>query len=202
MDEPARIGSRVQRMRNELGLTQRQLAEPSYTPAYISTLESGRVRPSETALRFLAGRLGTSYEELATGRPAHLATEVRLALADAQQTLATGAADEAAVRYRQLLDEAEELALVPEQAEALLGLGDCALESGSSRMRSATSRRPSACWPVNRCPAGPAPSAAAPSRTCSPESCATPATCWNPPSTSWARAGWPTRRRWSCSTPR
>ncbi|MFD4241627.1 tetratricopeptide repeat protein [Streptomyces sp. NPDC058525] len=130
MDEPARIGGRVQRLRTELGLTQRQLAEPSYTPAYISTLESGRVRPSETALRFLAGRLGTSYEELATGRPAHLATELRLALADAQQTLGTGAADEAAVRYRRLLDEARELALVPEQAEALLGLGECALESG------------------------------------------------------------------------
>ncbi len=130
MDEPARIGSRVQRMRTELGLTQKQLAEPSYTPAYISTLESGRVRPSETALRFLAGRLGTSYEELATGRPAHLATELRLALAEAQQTLATGAAGEAAARYRRLLDEAHELALVPEQAEALLGLGECALESG------------------------------------------------------------------------
>lgn len=55
---------------------------------------------------------------------------MRLALAEAQQTLTTGAADEAAVRYRQLLDEAEELALAPEQAEALLGLGDCALESG------------------------------------------------------------------------
>ncbi|MFD7788485.1 tetratricopeptide repeat protein [Streptomyces nojiriensis] len=130
MDEPARIGRRVQRMRGELGLTQRQLAEPSYTSAYISTLESGKVRPSETALRFLAARLGTSYEELATGRPAHLATELRLALTDAQQTLATGAADEAAARYRRLLSEAEELGLVPEQAEARLGLGDCALEAG------------------------------------------------------------------------
>ncbi|MFC9292797.1 tetratricopeptide repeat protein [Streptomyces sp. NPDC057011] len=130
MDEPARIGRRVQRMRTELGMTQRQLAEPSYTPAYISTLESGKVRPSETALRFLAGRLNTSYEELATGRPAHLATELRLALADAQQTLATGAAVEAAVRYRVLLAEAEHLGLAPEQAEARLGLGDCALESG------------------------------------------------------------------------
>ncbi|OKK22139.1 DNA-binding protein [Streptomyces sp. CB00455] len=130
MDEPGVIGRRVQRMRGERGLTQKQLAEPAYTPAYVSTLESGKVRPSEAALRFLAGRLGTSYEELATGRPAHLATELRLALADAQQTLATGAADEAAVRYRQLLDEAEDLTLVPEQAEALLGLGDCALESG------------------------------------------------------------------------
>ncbi|WP_327327509.1 helix-turn-helix domain-containing protein [Streptomyces sp. NBC_01210] len=130
MDEPAEIGRRVQRLRNQRGLTQRQLAEPSYTPAYVSTLESGKVRPSETALRFLAERLGTSFEELATGRPAHLATELRLALTDAQQQLATGSADEAAVSYRRLLTDAEHLDLAPEQAEALLGLGDCALETG------------------------------------------------------------------------
>ncbi|MEU5402268.1 helix-turn-helix transcriptional regulator [Streptomyces sp. NPDC005963] len=130
MDEPAEIGRRVQRLRKELGLTQRQLAHPSYTPAYVSTLESGKVRPSETALRFFAERLGTSFEELSTGRPARLATELRLALTDAQQQLATGAADEAAVRYRRLLTDAEHLALVPEQAEALLGLGDCGLETG------------------------------------------------------------------------
>ncbi|MFJ5807651.1 tetratricopeptide repeat protein [Streptomyces sp. NBC_01426] len=130
MDEQALIGSRVHRLRTERGLTQRQLAEPAYTPAYISTLESGRVRPSEAALRFLAERLGTSYEELATGRPPHLATELRLALTDAQRALATGAADEAAVHYRRLLTDAEQLDLTPERAEALLGLGDCALESG------------------------------------------------------------------------
>lgn len=130
MDEPAEIGRRVQRMRAELGLTQRKLAEPSYTPAYISTLESGKVRPSEAALRFLAGRLGTSYEELATGRPASLATELRLALTDAQQLLSSGAAVEAAVHYRRLLAEAEELGLTDERVGALLGLGDCALETG------------------------------------------------------------------------
>ncbi|MGW0363772.1 tetratricopeptide repeat protein [Streptomyces sp. NPDC002990] len=133
MDEPAVIGSRVQRLRTERGLTQRQLAEPAYTPAYVSTLESGKVRPSETALRFLAGRLGTSYEELTTGRPAHLATELRLALTGAQRTLATGeggGVNEAASRYRSLLGDAERLGLAPEQAEALIGLGDCALEAG------------------------------------------------------------------------
>ncbi|MFD7627007.1 helix-turn-helix domain-containing protein [Streptomyces sp. NPDC059851] len=130
MDEPAEIGRRVARMRAERGLTQRALAEPSYTAAYVSTLEAGRVRPSEAALRFLAERLGTSYEELTTGRPAHLATELRLALTDAQRTLATGEAAEAAARYRQLLADAERLGLAAERAEALLGLGDCALESG------------------------------------------------------------------------
>ncbi|MFB7449859.1 tetratricopeptide repeat protein [Streptomyces sp. NPDC056194] len=130
MDEPAVIGQRVQRLRAERGLTQRQLAEPAYTAAYISTLESGRVRPSETALRFLAERLDTTYEELTTGRPARLATELRLALTDARRLLATGTLDEAAARYRELLAEAEELALEPERADALTGLGECALESG------------------------------------------------------------------------
>ncbi|MEU9195379.1 helix-turn-helix domain-containing protein [Streptomyces hundungensis] len=130
MDEPAVIGRRVQRLRTQLGLTQRQLAEPAYTPAYVSTLESGKVRPSDAALRHLAERLGTTAEELATGRPARLLTELRLGLTDAQRALATGEADEAAVRYRTLLTEAELHHLDEERAEALLGLGDCALETG------------------------------------------------------------------------
>ena len=41
-DDPEVIGRRVQQLRTERGLTQRQLAEPAYTPAYISTLEAGR----------------------------------------------------------------------------------------------------------------------------------------------------------------
>ncbi|MGW2861401.1 helix-turn-helix domain-containing protein [Streptomyces sp. NPDC001205] len=130
MDEPAVIGRRVQRLRAQLGLTQRQLAEPAYTPAYVSTLESGKVRPSDAALRHLAERLGTTYEELATGRPARLVTELRLGLTDAQRALATGEADEAAVHYRRLLTEAELHHLDEERAEALLGLGECALETG------------------------------------------------------------------------
>lgn len=126
----ADIGRRVRRLRKQRGMTQRQLSEPAYTPAYVSTVEAGKVRPSETALRFFAERLDTSVEELTTGRPARLATELRYALTDAQRELATGSAAEAAVRFERLLAEAVELDLPPEQAEALLGLGDCALESG------------------------------------------------------------------------
>ncbi|MEU2873887.1 helix-turn-helix domain-containing protein [Streptomyces olivoreticuli] len=129
-DEPADIGRRVLRLRTEKGLTQRQLAEPAYTAAYVSTLEAGRVRPSENALRHLAERLGTTVEELATGRPPHLATGLRMRLTDARRTLATGAAQDAAEQFRALRDEAAGLALVTEQSTALLGLGDCALETG------------------------------------------------------------------------
>ncbi|GGX84855.1 helix-turn-helix domain-containing protein [Streptomyces hiroshimensis] len=129
-DGPAEIGRRVLRLRTAKGLTQRQLAEPAYTAAYISTLESGRVRPSETALRHLADRLGTTVDELTTGRPAHLATGLRMRLTDARRTLATGAAEDAAALYGALHEEAARAGLVPEQAAALLGLGDCALETG------------------------------------------------------------------------
>lgn len=130
LDDPVVIGRRVLRLRTELGLTQRQLAEPAYTPAYVSTLESGKVRPSEAALRYLSGRLGVTPEELATGRPARLAAELRLRLTDARRALAVGAPEDAAALFRALCAEAVEHALPGEQAAALLGLGDCLLESG------------------------------------------------------------------------
>ncbi|MGW1722501.1 helix-turn-helix domain-containing protein [Streptomyces sp. NPDC002306] len=129
-DEPEVIGRRVQRLRSEQGLTQRQLAEPTYTPAYISTLEAGRVRPSDEALRHIAERLGVDFGELATGRSARLVTDLRLRLTEAQRTLATGDAEEAARSYSVLLGEAEAQGLAEVQATALLGLGECGIETG------------------------------------------------------------------------
>ncbi|MFF8672441.1 tetratricopeptide repeat protein [Streptomyces sp. NPDC015242] len=129
-DDPGTIGRRVQRLRVARGLTQRQLAEPAYTPAYISTLESGRVRPSDDALRHLAGRLGVAFDELATGRSARLVTELRLRLTEAQRTLAVGETEAAAEQYAALLTEAESHGLDAERSAALLGLGECALETG------------------------------------------------------------------------
>ncbi|MFJ4722160.1 tetratricopeptide repeat protein [Streptomyces luteogriseus] len=129
-DDPGTIGRRVQRLRTERGLTQRQLAEPVYTPAYISTLESGRVRPSDDALRHLAERLGVDFDELAGGRSARLVTGLRLRLTEARRILAVGEAEAAAEQYAELLVEAETHQLAAEQSAALLGLGECALETG------------------------------------------------------------------------
>lgn len=129
-DDPETIGRRVQQLRVERGLTQRQVAEPAYTAAYISTLEAGRVRPSDQALRHLAERLGVEFDELATGRPAHLVTDLRLRIVEAQRTLATGEAEEAGRQYAALLAEADALRLVEVRAAALLGLGECAVETG------------------------------------------------------------------------
>ncbi|KMS68923.1 DNA-binding protein [Streptomyces viridochromogenes] len=129
-DDPGTIGRRVQQLRADRGLTQRQLAEPAYTPAYISTLEAGRVRASDDALRHIAGRLGVAFEELATGRPAHLVTGLRLRLTEAHRALATGDAEAAAEQYTALLAEAEAHGFTEERAAALLGLGDCGIDIG------------------------------------------------------------------------
>ncbi|MEU9126995.1 helix-turn-helix transcriptional regulator [Kitasatospora sp. NPDC048540] len=128
--DPADIGRRIQHLRREKGLTQRRLAEPAYTAAYVSTLEAGRVRPSEAALRHLAERLGVTYDELATGRPAHLDTELRLALTEAHGALAAGDTADAAERFAACLDTARRHGADALRPAALLGLGDCALEAG------------------------------------------------------------------------
>ncbi|MEV4612980.1 helix-turn-helix transcriptional regulator [Kitasatospora sp. NPDC049258] len=127
---PAEIGRRVQQLRHERGMTQRALAEPAYTAAYVSTVEAGRVRPSEAALRHLADRLGVTYDELATGRPAHLATELSFSLTEAQSALAAGDTAAAAAGFATVLERADRHGLAPARAAALLGLGECALESG------------------------------------------------------------------------
>lgn len=129
-DGAAEIGRRVLRLRTERGFTQRQLAEPAYTAAYVSTLESGKVRPSEAALRHLAERLGVSYEELTTGRDPHDAIRLRARLTDARRALATGDAKDAVGDFHTLMVEAERLGFQDEQASAMVGLGDCALETG------------------------------------------------------------------------
>ncbi|MET8606503.1 helix-turn-helix domain-containing protein [Streptomyces rubiginosohelvolus] len=124
------IGHRIHRLRAERGLTQREVADPSYTAAYISTVEAGKVRPSEKALRHIAERLGSTYEEVVSGRPAHLATELRVRLSDAQHVLATEDPVAAFPLYEVLVREADEYALAPELAAALVGLGQCDLEVG------------------------------------------------------------------------
>ncbi len=58
------VGGRLRRLRAERGLTQRDLAEPHYTAAYVSSVETGARTPSGDALRHFAARLGVDTGEL------------------------------------------------------------------------------------------------------------------------------------------
>ncbi|MBC2874799.1 MULTISPECIES: tetratricopeptide repeat protein [Streptomyces] len=69
-------------------------------------------------------------ENSTKGMPAHEPDDIVPRLAEARDVLHWGVAAEAAEIYRVLQEEAARLGLVPERAAALVGLGDCALESG------------------------------------------------------------------------
>src|SRR2546429_2357062 len=63
----ADVGARIRSLRTAKGLTQAQVAEPQYTKAYISMLESGRTRASMKALEHIAGVLGVQPADLLGG---------------------------------------------------------------------------------------------------------------------------------------
>src|SRR5207253_9484046 len=65
----ADVGARIRSLRTAKGLTQAQLAEPQYTKAYISMLESGRTRASMKAVEHIAGVLGVKPADLLGGAP-------------------------------------------------------------------------------------------------------------------------------------
>jgi transcriptional regulator with XRE-family HTH domain len=63
----ATIGERIRQRRLELGLSQRGLAVPGVSYAYVSRIESNSRQPSTKTLRKLAPRLGVSVHWLETG---------------------------------------------------------------------------------------------------------------------------------------
>jgi transcriptional regulator with XRE-family HTH domain len=62
------IGGRILALRTGKGLTQRDLAEPNYTAAYVSSVENGHRVPSSDALAHFAARLSVDVTQLTTGR--------------------------------------------------------------------------------------------------------------------------------------
>ena len=63
-----KVGRRVRAKRLELGLSQRELASPGVSYAYISRIEAGARVPSAKALILLARKLDVTPLWLATGR--------------------------------------------------------------------------------------------------------------------------------------
>jgi transcriptional regulator with XRE-family HTH domain len=89
----ADVGARIRSLRTARGLTQAQLAEPQYTKAYISMLESGRTRASMKALEHIAGRLGVQPSDLLGGSPSPAAPQFDLL--EARRLIEQGQAAEA-----------------------------------------------------------------------------------------------------------
>jgi tetratricopeptide (TPR) repeat protein len=101
------VGTRLRRLRHARGLTQRQLGEPRYTHAYVSTIEAGRRRPSQEALEHFASKLGVEVDELLTGRPPGFETRLRLRLQGARVAISDGRFEQAERDLAQIAREAK-----------------------------------------------------------------------------------------------
>lgn len=67
-DDPTAVGKRIFDAREAAGLSQRELAFPGCSAAYISRIERGERIPSLQVMRELARRTGVSEHALAFGR--------------------------------------------------------------------------------------------------------------------------------------
>ena len=66
-DDPVEVGRRLHEAREAAGLSQRELAFPGCSAAYISRIERGERIPSLQVMRQLALRIGITEDELAHG---------------------------------------------------------------------------------------------------------------------------------------
>jgi tetratricopeptide (TPR) repeat protein len=119
------VGRRVRSARAQAGLSQRALAFPGCTPAYVSRIEVGARTPSLQLLEELARRLGVSAAYLARGEDAPPA--VTPWLAEAEVALRLGELEQARALYeRALAEDAGPRA----RSQAHEGLGEVAFRSG------------------------------------------------------------------------
>src|ERR1700759_5684437 len=119
IDSTKAVGQRLREARDRAGLSQRQLAFPGCTAAYISRLEAGARVPSLQMVNQLAARLDVSGQWLATGVESTLPAPTDLI--DAEVALRLGEIDEAEVIFRAHLEPGD-----PTRPTALAGLGQIA----------------------------------------------------------------------------
>jgi tetratricopeptide (TPR) repeat protein len=125
VDDPVAAGRRLKEARIAAGLSQRQLAFPGCSAAYLSRLEAGQRVPSLQLLRKIAAKLSADEEYLATGvaREHPRPTE----LVEADIALRMDDLDTARGHYERALQTSADPRA---KAEALGGLGRLAFRQG------------------------------------------------------------------------
>jgi transcriptional regulator with XRE-family HTH domain len=100
------IGERLKRLRLERGFSQRELAAPGVSYAYISRIEAGTRQPSVKALRRLAVKLNVSADYLERGSDLDPVAERELRLSDLELAIRLGECDGVDVPLQAAVDEA------------------------------------------------------------------------------------------------
>ena len=98
----ARLGGRVRSLRMAAGLTQNELAEGRFSKEYISQIERGKTRPTDTTIAWLAARLGVDPAFLSDGVSTEERTKIETMLARAEALSEAHSYAEAIEAFREI----------------------------------------------------------------------------------------------------
>lgn len=125
-----RLGRKIKTLRQRKGLSQEELAAPTYTAAYISHLEYGRRHASREALEHIASKLGVTLEQLVSGRDPdedlRLEIEIQRSLAEVH----AGRAAEVVSVLEEVRDRAVQTGYTKASVQAEAGLGEALYKLG------------------------------------------------------------------------
>lgn len=124
------IGQRLKRLRLERGMSQRELAAPGVSYAYISRIEAGTRQPSVKALRRLASKLRVSADYLETGSDLDPAAARELQLSDLELAVRLGELDGVESALQSALEDAVAAGDRAAALRARVSLASLALETG------------------------------------------------------------------------
>ncbi len=108
-DDPVAVGRRVHEARESAGLSQRELAFPGCSAAYISRIERGERIPSLQVLREISRRTGVSEGMLAYGKEP-IEPGVARRVREVEAAEASGEEGEVAAAYQALARAASKAA--------------------------------------------------------------------------------------------
>jgi transcriptional regulator with XRE-family HTH domain len=110
VDDPVRVGKRLAAARAAAGLSQRDIAFPGCSAAYISRIERGERTPSLQVLRQLAERCRVSESHLAWGRERGLDPAVAEHVRAVEEAESSGSRADRAAAYAALGRSASRIA--------------------------------------------------------------------------------------------
>ena len=116
-----RLGERVRTLRVSVGITQTQLAGERFSKEYISQIERGKTRPTESTIVWLAERLGVDPAFLSSGVSTEERAKVEAHLARAEALSTVHEYDDALAAYREVRMDIEGTGARPLELRALAG---------------------------------------------------------------------------------
>jgi tetratricopeptide (TPR) repeat protein len=129
----SRLGERVRALRVSAGLTQTELAGERFSKEYISQIERGKTRPTDSTIAWLADRLGVDAALLSSGVSTEKRTKVEAMLARAEALSEAHQYEDAIEAFRDARPSVDETASTALELRALSGEAWALQESGDVR---------------------------------------------------------------------